>query len=102
MADSAAFEWTVKALEGKSALSNLALRGTLRLALKDSGLDPTQVTPQQMRVVFKHVLVPALQKRGVSDAPGLCETLTRNIEAAGLQTHVTTHDIFKRIGNAGH
>ena len=49
MPDSAAFEWTCNELEERCSLDRLEARGTVRLALKQAGLEARSVTPEQMK-----------------------------------------------------
>lgn len=79
MAESDAFDWVSTELERHTTLSRLEARGTIRLLLKDLGLDPSSVSAQQMVVVVERLLAPALSKRRVPDAAPLCAEL-----AAGL------------------
>ena len=53
MADTAAFGWLCNELERVTTLNRLEARGTVRIALKQAGLESRSVTPDQMRVVEK-------------------------------------------------
>ena len=65
MADSPAFDWTCTELENETDLDRLEARGTVRIALKSSGLEAGTVLPDQMRVVIEKVLPTELGARGV-------------------------------------
>lgn len=99
MADSPAFELAAEVLERDTSLSALEARGTVRLALKEAGLDARSVTPDQMTVVAGSVLPRELELRGVSDPDEVCATLEEKL--AGLETSDPTETpdaIFKRLG----
>ena len=48
MADDNVFDWVCGALESATSLDRLEARGTLRLALKASGLEARTVTAEQL------------------------------------------------------
>ena len=101
MADSRAFEWTCTELESVSSFNKLEARGTIRLALKEAGLEAGRVTPAQMSVVTERILPGELRNRGVEDAEGICGTLRSGLrdlpvlEVAGTQE--TPEDVFRRL-----
>src|SRR5512145_2308056 len=72
MPDSPAFEHLCRELEAGTQLDRLEARGTVRLALKQAGLDPRSVTAEQLGVVLEKVLPAELAARGVGDAAALC------------------------------
>ncbi|GMV12025.1 MAG: hypothetical protein HS104_38840 [Polyangiaceae bacterium] len=101
MTGSNTFEWLCAELEVRTALSKLEARGTVRLVLKDVGLDPATVSPHQMHVVLLRLLAPALAKRKVEDADALCKALAEEVEAIG-QHHTepdedTAYAVFDRL-----
>jgi hypothetical protein len=84
VADSSVFDRVCSELEARTSLDRLAVRGTIRIALKNAGLDAASVDAAQMGVVLR-MLVPAeLAARGVAGAPALCEAVAEEI--AGLRT----------------
>ncbi len=95
------FEWLCNELEARTSLSKLEARGTVRLVLKDVGLDPATVTAHQMHVVLLRLLAPALGKRKVEDADPLCQTLARELELHDKQRadvdEDTAYDVFDRL-----
>ncbi len=102
--DAAAFEWTCKELERSTSLDRLEARGTVRIALKQSGLDVRAVTPEQMKVVIEQVLPGELRARGVGDGDALCATLAQRIlgQDLGLTRPDQSPDkIFERLGGDG-
>ena len=99
MAESEAFDWVASALEQRTHLSRLEARGTVRLVLKDAGLDPASVAGYQMQVVLERLMAPALQKRKVSDAAALCRALAAELKGAVTQERQddTAYDVFERL-----
>jgi hypothetical protein len=99
MAESRVFETVCDELERTTCLNRLESRGTIRLALKQAGLDPRNVTASQMTVVLEKVLPAELQTRGVSDVDAL---LSRIVLALGDIEVETTHEspetVFERLG----
>lgn len=94
MADSPVFDRTCDELERRTGLDRLAARGTVRLALREAGLDVASVDPKQMDVVLKKVLPAELERRGVSDAAAVCAAIGETL--AG-----TTFDVARdRAGEA--
>jgi hypothetical protein len=99
MADAAAFEFVCEQLEARTSLDRLAARGTVRIALKQAGLDSRTVTPEQMAVVAEKVLINELTTRGVAGAPALCSEIadrTRKLTASA--TSDTPEAVFRRLG----
>lgn len=97
MADSPAFELACEVLERDTSLDRLEARGTIRLALKQAGLESRSVTPDQMTVVVESLLPRELASRGVDD--GVCAALGEKL--AGLETSdgaETPEAVFARLG----
>ena len=101
MAESSIFEWLSGALEGRTALSRIEARGTIRLVLKDAGLDPSSVRGLQMQVVVERLLPLALKKRGVAGAEELCRELANELRGLGQTSSDektdTAYDFFERL-----
>lgn len=101
MTGSNTFEWLCAELEARTSLSRLEARGTVRLVLKDVGLDPSSVSSHQMAVVLQRLLAPALAKRKVEDADELCQLLARQVAELGLERpdtgEDTAYDLFDRL-----
>ena len=101
MADSPAFAWTCSELERASDLDRLEARGTVRIALKSSGLEAASVLPHQMRVVIERVLPGELVARGVADAETLCARLARGVGTVDDGTTSESPDeVFRRLGGS--
>ncbi len=102
VANSATFAWVCEALERLTSLDRLEARGTVRIALKQSGLDVHTVTVRQMDVVIDRILPDELEARGIDDALALCGALRRDMKNAGIrdaQLHARSPDeVFRRLG----
>jgi hypothetical protein len=99
MADAAAFDFVCEQLEARTSLDRLAARGTVRIALKQAGLDARAVTPQQMAVVSEKVLAAELATRGVPDAQALCAELAASARKLSATASAETPDaVFRRLG----
>ena len=88
------FECVCEELERRSEMNRLESRGTVRLALKEAGLDSRHVTPHQMSVVIAEVLPRELMARAVADAHGVCQALGTVVKTVG---HEGTTDAGDRI-----
>ncbi len=103
MADAPAFDWICTRLEQDTALDRLESRGTIRLALRASGLEARSVTPGQMTVVIQRMLVDELTSRGVEDAEDVCDRLAASLEGevanlASGDAAETPDAVFSRLG----
>ncbi len=95
------FDFVCAQLESRTSLDRLAARGTVRIALKQAGLDAQAVTPEQMAVVVEKLLPAELASRSVPDASSICEALalrTRAISAGVAQD--TPDSVFRRLGGS--
>lgn len=99
MTDTRAFDFVCNQLEAGTSLGRLEARGTVRLAVKQAGLEARGVTPDQMAVVVARILPEELASRGVEDSAGLCASI-----GAGLQdleagpVGETPDAVFQRLG----
>jgi hypothetical protein len=99
MADAQAFEFVCEQLEARTSLDRLATRGTVRIALKQAGLDSRSVTPEQMAVVTEKVLSTELATRGIANATGLCGELAGKVrKLTGGASAETPDAVFRRLG----
>lgn len=103
MAD-ALFDIAAEKLEASTQMDRLEARGTLRLALKEAGLDPQRLTIPQLRAVFEKLMPKELEARGVADAAATCadvmEQIASSADEAELATATSPDDIFKRLGGS--
>lgn len=102
MADAPAFDWVCSELEQRTSLDRLEARGTVRIALKEAGLDSRSLTPEQMKVVLEKVLPKELGTRGVDDPEGVCRGLASGIMQidAGSSSGETPEEVFRRLAGA--
>ena len=101
MADSRAFHYVCEQLEAGTPLDRLEARGTVRLALKQAGLEARSVTPDQMAVVVARILPGELSSRGVEDGVNLCASIDaalQNLEAGDVGE--TPDAVFQRLGGS--
>ncbi|HTY18715.1 MAG TPA: hypothetical protein VMH82_13385 [Myxococcota bacterium] len=102
MAGSQAFEWLCEALTTGSSLDRLEARGTVRIAIKEAGLEARSVSPSELAVVVQRILPRELRQRGVNDEGTLCDRFVaglRNLEQSGARPAADTPDaIFRRLG----
>ncbi|MBX3128478.1 MAG: hypothetical protein KF718_17285 [Polyangiaceae bacterium] len=104
LTESLAFEWVSAELEARTALSRIEARGTLRLVLKNVGLEPASVSVHQMQVVVERLLPAALGKRRVGEASALCRELAADL-VAHAQQHAevvaeSAYDVFERMDSS--
>ncbi len=97
------FDFAAERLEQHTGFSQLEARGTLRIALKVAGLDPSAFTAGQLCVVFEKVMPGELDSRGVSDVQDVCAAVLADLESAGdaaADTSATSPDeIFRRLAD---
>jgi hypothetical protein len=98
------FEFVSSELQKRSGLENLEARGTLRLALKSSGLTARDVSPEQMAVVLNKVMPRELQLRGIENPEAVCEELSKavmGVEAGeGESAGTSPEDVFRRLSRS--
>ena len=98
MASSRAFEWACAELESSSSFDALEARGTVRLALKQAGLEANHVTPEQMAVVTERVLPGELRSRGLEDADEICGALASGLKRLEVGAAPDSpEEVFKRL-----
>ena len=101
MADSKAFEFVCGEIERDTSLDRLEARGTVRLALRDAGLDPRTVRPNEMAILLEKALPGLLQARGVEDGARRCEAIRRGLAGISADTaRESPEDIFRRLAGA--
>lgn len=99
MAATSAFDFVCTSLEEATSLDPLAARGTVRLALKQSGLEARSVTPAQMAVVLERILPTELKSRGVEDGEGVCSRIRSALGSGDAGDAGDTPDaVFQRLG----
>lgn len=101
VADSPAFAWTCQELENETELDRLEARGTVRISLKNSGLEASSVLPDQMKVVIERVLPRELTARGVDGAAEICKRMAARVSTitpGGIAE--SPDEVFRRLGSS--
>ena len=100
MADSV-FDLVAEELEQRTDLAKLEARGTVRLALREAGLDPRAVTSDQMAVMLARVMPKEMHSRGLENAEQICETISAILEktrtAPSAADTESPEAIFRRL-----
>ena len=95
------FDFAAERLEHHTGFSQLEARGTLRIALKVAGLDPSAFTAGQLCVVFEKVMPGELDRRGVSDVQDVCAAVLADLESAGGAAEdasaTSPEEVFRRL-----
>lgn len=98
------FEFVASGLQKQSELEDLEARGTVRLALKSSGLTAREVTKEQMAVVIDQVLPRELHLRGVENPEGVCRELSQALKGFesedGDSDGASPEDVFRRLSRS--
>ena len=89
------FDFVSDQLEQCTPLDRLESRGTLRIVLKNSGLEPKTTTQAQYCVVLERVLPGELESRGVGEVQAICAALIEKIQSVPADRWETLHDIEK-------
>ncbi len=96
------FDLAAERLEHHTSLDRMEARGTLRLVLKESGLDPKRVTPGQLCVVLANVMPRELKTRGVGDPAAVCNAVTGDLTESWALTDMPPSsdpdEVFGRLG----
>ena len=99
MPDSTVFETVCDGLERATSLGRLEVRGTVRIALKQAGLDPRTVRGDEMAVVLRKLMPGELQSRGIANGEKVCEAISRGLGGvASRSAEESPEEIFKRLG----
>lgn len=99
MSETRSFTHVCEGLEAGSQLDRLQARGTVRLALKQAGLDPSAVTLREMSVVLDKILPAELRARGVPSPESICNELRRSLSSLPADASAETPEsVFRRLG----
>ena len=102
MADSPIFDWICRELEQRTEFSGIETRGTVRIALKKSGLEAATITAAQMQVVVKRVLPEELRRRGQDDGQAVCDGIASRLKDQNLERgddEKSPEAVFARLGS---
>ncbi len=98
------FDVAAESLEEATDMDRLAVRGTLRIAVKEAGLDARKLTIPQLRAVFEKLMPKELDARGVSDTAVACKAIMDEIagsaDAIDIASSASPDDVFKRLGGS--
>ncbi|MBW2314011.1 MAG: hypothetical protein JRH10_07450 [Deltaproteobacteria bacterium] len=100
MAYADAFTIVCDHLERATVLERPAARGTVRLALKEAGLDPESVTPSQMAVVTEKLLPSELEALRITDVNGHCQSIRgrlKRLESDSSSSDASPEAVFERL-----
>ena len=102
MADSNVFEWVSAELAAATSLNELEARGTVRLALKQAGLEARTVDAVQMAVVLRQVLPGELAGRGIADGEAVCSGMVARIPRDGAADAggESPEQVFQRLAGS--
>ena len=100
MADTHVFDIVAAELESVSDLDKLEARGTVRIALKEAGLEARGVSVAQMKVVLEKVLPGELTSRGETNADAICRKLVDALKNVAEETAdgSSPEEVFARLG----
>jgi hypothetical protein len=100
MSESPAFEWVCKKIEQAANWNRMVARGTVRLALKEMGLDPRTVDKKEMSAVLRMTLPKLLATHRVTGAESHCLRIEHELTMAVLAAPAveSPEEIFKRLG----
>jgi hypothetical protein len=101
VANERVFDWACDELERESSLNRLEARGTVRLTLRQAGLEPKSVTPEQIAVVFEKLLPQELDARGIENAQTLClrvAAAARELDPDESRDTDSPEAVFSRLG----
>lgn len=104
MADDSAFELACDALEQRTRLDRLEARGTVRLVLKEAGLEPRNATPHELSVAIERLLPGHLEARGEPGQDDFCRELASRlatVSAPGLRSD-SPEAVFSRLAGGNH
>jgi hypothetical protein len=100
MSTSAAFDRIASRLAEWTPLDALAARGTVRILLKEAGLDAATVNPHQMATVARKLLAEALRSRGVPEPAAVSARIVSDLAgvADDMAGRETPERVFERLG----
>lgn len=93
------FDAAAEGLEEHTQFDRLEARGTLRIVLKESGLEVDKITFGELKVVFAKLMPPELEMRAVADAVSVCEAVISRLSSMDqAAVGKSTDEIFGRLG----
>jgi hypothetical protein len=99
VSETRSFTVVCEKLEGLTKMDRLQARGTVRLALKEAGLDSASVTPREMSALVEKVLPAELKARGIAAPESICSELRVALSMLPQEELAETPDrVFARLG----
>jgi hypothetical protein len=95
------FDTAAERFEQETDLDRLEARGTLRIALKEAGLDSKNLTFPQLSVVLEKIMPQELEARAVETPAAVCNAVMSHLKASGhadIATKTSSDEIFNRLG----
>ena len=94
------FDFAAEQLEQYTDFDRLEARGTLRIALKEAGLNTGALTVDEMRVVFEKLMPGQLESRGVEASESVCSAVLTALASRPTKADATqsSDEIFGRLG----
>lgn len=96
------FDLAAAKLEASTDMDRLTARGTLRIGLKEAGLDAHKLTIPQLRAVFEKLMPKELDARGIGNAAATCQRvmdeIARLADSIDIDSSTSPDDVFKRLG----
>jgi len=104
MSETRSFTHVCEGLQGRTRLDRLEARGTVRLALKQAGLDASAVTTREMSVVLEKIMPAELKARGIASPESICNELRASLSTLAKEpseeTAETPESVFRRLGGS--
>jgi hypothetical protein len=96
------FDCAAEKLESLTDLDRLEARGTLRIALKEAGLDTKTLSLTQLEAVFDRMMPQQLALRAVDDTEAICSAVIKDVRMSGIASDSSAassaDEIFSRLG----
>ena len=95
------FDAAAGRLELETDLDRLEARGTVRIALKEGGLEAKNLTFPQLTVVFERIMPQLLEARAVGDPASVCSAVMNALEDSARESassQTSSDEIFGRLG----
>lgn len=101
----AIFDFVADEIEKRTNLAKLEARGTVRLALKEGGLEARSVSGEQMAVILAKVMPGEMTSRGIENADGVCQEILIALKAqlpadAAEPSAESPEAIFRRLAES--
>jgi hypothetical protein len=101
MADSAAFAFVTQELERLTRMTRDEARGTVRIALRGSGLAASAVRVHELQVVLEKVLPRELASRRIEGSEDLCAEIRSRLGTVRDEAPAETPEaVFQRLGGS--